>query len=200
MVETRQEKENNKKMDTKLTLISSDLESIRNTLTGLASNDSIDELKKLITEQNRVIQGLTERVNLQDNLISMLNDKVAILGNSVNILKGQQDNQEQYSRRYCLRITGLKKEENESADNCVEKVVKMCEDLNVNIIDKDIDRAHRIGKDKSSMIVKFHSFKKRTILYKSRKKEGPLRIYLDLTKRRLDLLDSCKGLINNDPM
>jgi len=74
-------------------------------------------------------------------------------------------------------------------------VVKVCEDINIDIAARDIDRAHRIGKN-NAIIVKFFAFKKRTLLYKNRKKlHDPVKIHLDLTKHRLNLLDEAKAII-----
>ena len=80
-----------------------------------------------------------------------------------------QDDEEQYSRRYCLRLQNIEKYQGETSSDCVKKVVNICRDLNLDINEQDIDRAHRIGKDRKGMIVKFYSFLKRTSLYKARK-------------------------------
>ena len=61
----------------------------------------------------------------------------------------------------------------------------------------DIDRAHRVGKDRSTIIVKFFSFVIRTALYKARK-NAEVKIYLDITKSRLVLLDEAKKLFDED--
>ena len=95
-----------------------------------------------------------------------------------------------------MRIKGLKTESHENPDTCVEKVVKVCKELSIDITVSDIDRAHRVGKDSKSIIVKFFSFKKRSLLYKNRKRiKGSAKIYLDITKQRLDLLDRAKSLL-----
>ena len=127
-----------------------------------------------------------------------LRDRVAVLSNAIDHLKVSADAQEQYSRRTCLRIKGIKKERDETAEKCLLKVKNMCKDLNVNIPDESFERAHRIGKDKDSIIVKFTSFRYRTLLYRNRKKEGPVKIHLDITKKRLDLLDKARNLITDD--
>ena len=113
------------------------------------------------------------------------------LKNLVNSLRDYIDIQnEQYSRRYCLRIKGISKEKDESSTKCIDKVVKVCESLKINITKADIDRAHRVGEDRSTMIVKFFSFVKRTSLYKARKDCKDKNIYLDITKNRLNWLKS----------
>ena len=71
--------------------------------------------------------------------------------------------------------------------------------MEVDIKDEDIDRAHRIGKkykqggaDHQAIIVKFHSWEKRTAVYKGRKKLLNKSILLDLTHRRALLLSQSK--------
>ena len=54
--------------------------------------------------------------------------------------------QEQYSRRNCILIHGLKKEMNESTDDRVLKLFR--EELNEDLLLADLDRTHRIRKKK----------------------------------------------------
>ena len=172
----------------------------------LATKDDIKELKSLIIEQNEKITAQAEEISqlksksaIQNETISKLNDRVAILSASVNHINKEQDRQEQYSRRYCLRISGIPKEGGkENSSMCVEKVVNVCNELNLPITSNDIDRAHRIGKEKKTMIVKFYSFHKRTSLYRARKKDNfPVKIHLDITKKRLEILDEVRTIIKD---
>ena len=110
------------------------------------------------------------------------------------------DNNEQYSRRLCLRINEipLPEDGNESGEDCLDKVKQLISELpDIDIPEVVIDRAHRIGKFKTDengkiigkqVIVRFTTWRHRTLLYKNRKKLKDVRIYLDLTKKRLDLL------------
>lgn len=172
----------------------------------LASKEGIDDLKSLfkdlndkIANQNNTIRKLTDKVNSQDKMVSNLEDKVGVLSASISAIKVQADSQEQYSRRACLRIKGITGSQNESAKDCVQRVIEVCKDSNVLINHADIDRAHRIGKDRKTMIVKFHSFGKRSALYKARKNlKNGIKIHLDITKARLNILDDAKKLITND--
>ena len=74
-------------------------------------------------------------------------------------LTKQTDSQEQYSRRSCIPINGIEKAENESTTDCVNKVIDIFKDVeDVHLSAEDIDRAHRVGREKKTMIVKFYSF------------------------------------------
>ena len=68
----------------------------------------------------------------------------------------------------------------------------------IEISEVHYDRTHRIGQGKTNgngeverqMIVKFTSWRSRRKIYKTRKSLNNYRVYLDLTKRRFDLLNS----------
>ena len=53
---------------------------------------------------------------------------------------------EQYGRRWCLRIESVPVVENETSEDAFNNVLDMCKKGNINISEIDIDRAHRIGK------------------------------------------------------
>ncbi len=54
---------------------------------------------------------------------------------------------EQYQRRLCLRINGIQRSADESAEDCLEKVKSLFKaELNMEIPELAIDRAHRISR------------------------------------------------------
>ena len=76
---------------------------------------------------------------------------------------------------------------------------KVFEEIEVDVPEDEIDRAHRIGKkyredgkNEQAMIVKFTSWKYRTAVYRARKKANKKYIQLDLTSRRAGLLKDAK--------
>ena len=111
-------------------------------------------------------------------------------------LEAQADQAEQYSRRNCLRISGMKEEINESTDDIVMKIAS---DIGSDIQLENIDRSHRIGipnrrGDKPrEIIVKFTAYRYRSKFYKQHtrlKEQGYTGVFIneDLTKRRSSLL------------
>ena len=83
------------------------------------------------------------------------------------------ETQEQYSRRNCIIIHGLKEEKNESTNDKVVKLFR--EELNEDVLLADLDRTHRIKKKDSSskprpVIVKFAQYNIREKVFKSKKK------------------------------
>ena len=97
-------------------------------LEDLATKEGIDEIKLLIKglneridTQSKEISSLKEKVNFQETKISQLEDLIGILSSCISTIKHQADNNEQYSRRYCLRIKGIAKEKGESSAKCVDR-------------------------------------------------------------------------------
>ena len=104
------------------------------------------------------------------------------------------ERQEQYSRRYCILIQGLKEEKNESTYDRVLKLFRVV--LNEDVVLADLDRTHRIGKkgDSSSkprpLIVKFARYNVREKVYS---REKILALKKNLTGYRMSILNDAKG-------
>ena len=96
----------------------------------------------------------------------------------VEILERKVDQAEQYSRRNCLRISGVKEHPFESTDDIV---LKMAADIESEVQLSDIDRSHRVGNPKTprskprDIIVKFATYRSRRSFYKQRKRHWPSR-------------------------
>ena len=169
------------------------LQEIKEDLKTKASNEKIDQLLRDIKLREERIVQLEVKVKKFD----LLEARVAILENNNKVLERKIDDNEQYSRRSCLRINGIPLPENgkETGDVCLDKVRTVLKDLPGNIPDCMFDRAHRVGKTKTDdqgnvsqqMIVKMCSWKARTLIYRNRKVLKNHRCYLDLTKRRFNL-------------
>ena len=91
----------------------------------------------------------------------------------VDSLSGQVDKQEQYSRRNCLLLHGIPRNNNEKTDNLC--LAAMNDHLELSITEADIERTHRIGKPRDSgqklrpIIVKFVRYNdRRTYLTEKR--------------------------------
>ena len=115
---------------------------------------------------------------------------------------------EQYGRRWCLRIESVPVVENETSEDAFNNVLDMCKKGNINISEIDIDRAHRIGKPSvdniskkqcKSVIVRFTSFRKRTLVYRGKKSIKDVRIKVDLTKKRHTILVKANEYVKNIP-
>ncbi len=165
---------------------------------------------ELDTKLNELI---SEKVNSENELLSSriksLELKIDLYESHMKKIEVKMDDAEQYSRRACLRIYGIPSEKDETAQACTEKVLDLFKEIKVPITEEEIDRAHRIGRRvqetdgsfSQAIIVKFHSWKLRTAVYKERKKVRRKKTYiqLDLTARRAKLLSDAKNKVNDIP-
>jgi len=111
---------------------------------------------------------------------------------SVDLTKLEEklDETDQYSRRNCLRIFGVKETPREDTDQLVLDVAQR---IKVDIDRNQIDRSHRIGKpgpNPRPIIVKFVGYSPRRAMFMAKKilKGSGITIREDLTQQRLALL------------
>ena len=116
-----------------------------------------------------VLKGLKERItSLESN--KDLQDTNKSLAARVAVLESQADQAEQYSRRNCLRISGVTETPGENTDSIVLSVTN---DIESDIRLQDIDRSHRIDNPKKKrsyreIIVKFSTYRACAHFYKQR--------------------------------
>ena len=154
------------------------------------------------------ITNLMKIIEDQKTRISQLEDKVGVLERHVSYLQKSNDDGELYQRRLCLRINGIdlpSSGKNESSDDCLQKVREVFDEIGVDIPDNVIDRAHRIGKLAKiegkwvkQMIVRFTTWRHRSMVYKARKKSSKYSIKLDLTRKRRDIIKKANESLDRD--
>ena len=176
----------------------------------LVTNEKLEQKFKSFQD------GLMKKIEEQNTRIEELESKLAMKQNVIDNLEIKCDDNEQYSRRSCLRVHSLEFN-SDNDEGVMKKVEKCCKDMDVEFNENEINRAHYISKpyvDKvknkkvRSLIIKFKSWRSRSAFYKSRprnhlerqKKPGSsFNVSLDLTKRHYDLLMKAKGRIINNP-
>ena len=176
-----------------------------------------DSFKKALDEfKEEVVDNFTKIIEAQNKKIEELEDKISIQSKKIAKLEVANDDQEQFSRRYCLRVHGIQYEGND--DNDVMEKVKTCyKETNLTLKPDDIDRAHFVGKDfvnkqnkkVRSIIIRFRSWNSRLAFYRARPKfvskkkpdinPSKFSVSIDLTKRRYNLLKVAKEKIKNNP-
>ena len=142
-----------------------------------------------------------------------MEEKISVKEKTIENLSIKCGGNEQYSRRYCLRIDGLKYGKNESQNDLVSKISKCFSEIGLPYEEAEIDRVPRIGKpynNKSSgltvkpIIIKLKSWRYRQDVYKNRprkfenskKKRGENSFSVfGLTKRRYNLLKFAQGIV-----
>lgn len=155
-------------------------------------------------------QTVTEIVN---GVLAGLNTKIASLESEnqhlrqrIQHLEESADNAEQYSRRNCLRVTGIPESENENTDDLI---LNLARSIDVELTVQDIDRSHRLGRPTNGVsprprdiIVKFVSYRSRAKFYKNRvltKGRGHRGVFINehLTKSRGRLLYLARRLVKS---
>ena len=76
-------------------------------------------------------------------IVGNLQSEVRTLSSKVSKLEMQADQQEQYSRRNCLLVHGIKEVRGEATDDIVIETIS--QNLYLDIAPHDTERTHRIG-------------------------------------------------------
>ena len=134
------------------------LDSVTESIQNLS--DRFDEYEEERRKQNEKIKSLEEKIE------NLENDNASL---SKNI-----DDLEQYSRRNCLLLHGVKETDDESTDDITIKTLR--EEIGVEVREEDLDRTHRIGKGNRNdgrarpIIIKFARYAVRKTVYDNKKK------------------------------
>ena len=102
------------------------------------------------------------------------------------------DDLEQYGRRLSLRSLDVNGDDSETSDDAFDKCKELFNNLELDIPEACIDRAHRIGKKTPGkvrpIIARFTTWRHRRIIYRKRKDCVNCRITLALMETRMDIL------------
>lgn len=150
---------------------------------------------RLLKEENA---DLKHRIDVCEATVSLLSKNAEKMAETVqgNFLHANEN--EQYSRRTCLRIFSIAEDMTVDRDSITEFFK---DKLEVDIAVEDIDRVHRIGKRQQenankprAVIVKFTNYKARSLVWrnKSKLKGSQFIILEDLTKYNLNILKEAK--------
>ena len=145
-----------------------------------------------------MILKLTETVNSQKERIDKLEESLIECENSLEVSKTVSyrlvkkcGDLKQYGGRLCLRMLDVDGDDSETSDDVSDKYKELFNNLELDIPEACIDRAHRIGKKTPGrarpVIVRLTTWRQRTRAYRKRKDYVNCRITLDLTKTRMDV-------------
>ena len=151
-------------------------------------------------QQDAVNALLTKTLSLEAKVQS-LEGVLAASKHVSSMLQIQLDNQEAYSRRPCLVISGVDRKLKEERLN--QKVVDIIGETGIEDVESNIDKLHTIGKkdnnrNTQSVIVKFksHHFQEKVYRKRSVIKSNRIKLRPSLTKRKQDLLDEVNKRIS----
>ena len=114
-----------------------------NLMKPLVTNDKLEQLLKSF--QDGLMKKIEDKFNEQNTRIEELESKLAIKQNIIDNLEIKCDDNEQYSRRSCLRVHGLNFSSDED-EVVMKKVEKCCSDMGIEFNQNEIDHVHYIGK------------------------------------------------------
>ena len=157
-----------------------------------------EEMKIFLTEElGKLKENVEKKMNEIESTNMMLQQHITSLKHSNEDLIRKCEENEQYGRRLCLRIKGVPRKDKEKSDEVLKEVRKLFDEAEVEIPDAVLDRAHRISKANNDIIVRFTTFRHRTLFYRQRKKLNGKSVHLDLTKSRLELLKESKKVVDD---
>ena len=184
-------------VSTHLTLQQSDIQNIaslmKDSFVPQINQMIIDSFEQQVTNLvSSIVEGVLAGLNLQ---VASPEKENQDLKTKVLKLEEAVDSAEQYSRRNCLRITGIQETDSEVTDDIV---ISLARSIDVELSLQDIDRSHRLGRPEPGdintrkprdIIVKFATYRMRAKFYKARvltKSRGHRGVFVNehLTKSR----------------
>ena len=106
--------------------------------------EEVNESIKFINEKFEEMEADRKEKERQ---ISDLKNEVKYLNEKVETMDRSLDHHEQYSRRNCLLIHGVKENEKEDTDEVVTEFFE--KEMKEKVSANDIDRSHGLGKNQS---------------------------------------------------
>ena len=184
---------------TNITLSQADISNIASVLDSTFETKVESQLESMV---KKIISGVID--GFRDEIATLRNENKQ-LKTRVDRLELAADTAEQYSRRNCLRISGIPESDTEDTDRLV---LDMADAIGASIAIDDIDRSHRVGRPPTAavdatpraIIVKFTSYRYRQKLFgalKMAKDRGYDGVFIneDLTRYRNGLLYMARKLV-----
>ena len=121
---------------------------------------------------NNIFQNETFKNTIYDNIQS----KISSLETEIVDLRTRMDDIEQYSKRNCLKFSGIHEEKNENTDksilNIVHKIVLKDSDTKLDL--SRIDRTLRVGPERNDgkprdIVVKSLSYRDRDVVFRNKR-------------------------------
>ena len=173
-----------------------------------AMTREMQDLRERLEQTESKVMDLENELQTQASIITSLQKEKVSTSEAVKSLKAKLNEEEQYSRRNCLRLYGIPEKDQEDTDAVMINLAN--KDLGVNLNLADIDRSHRVGaprhrpadkkKPPRPIIVKFSTYRARNLVIKNRKrlKGKHIGIEEDLTATNRILLQKAKDEVNNN--
>ena len=156
-----------------------------------------NETEQKLTVIETALTVANEEKATMSNTITELENKCQYLRDSLHTHDRSIDSLEQYGRRNCVLLHGVKEEKNESTDDVFVDIVS--KQLGVKIEKSDIDRSHRIGAPRKDsrhrpIIVKLARYNVRASIFRAKRKFKNTGMLLtdSLTRHRVTVLSEAR--------
>ena len=159
----------------------------------------VDAVKEEVTQQ--VYEAIQLDLQKYKEEMATLRSSVQDLSRQLKMMQRLCDDQEQYSRRQCLRFHGIPEEQNENTDQLVIDVARR--HLGITLDPMHIDRSHRLtprswnreSKKPRPIIIKFCRYNSRHEVYMARSKLKGTDIFIheDLTAKRQTIVNKLRS-------
>ena len=151
---------------------------------SFCTDDSLHELTSILKniersgDENKVKEAVNiifQNQTFKNTIYENIQSKISSLEFEIVDLQTRMDDIEQYSRRNCLKFSGIHEERNENTDksilNIVNKIVLKDSDIKLDM--SRIDRTHRVGPERNGrprdIVVKFLSYRDRDVVFRNKK-------------------------------
>ena len=109
----------------------------------LVTNKLLEDLLNILKDD--LSKKFDEKISEQSAKIEKFGSIISIYENTIDQLLVKCNDNEQYSRRSCLRIHGVEVKEKEGKDDVMHTLEQCYSSLDVPFNPNDVDRAHLIG-------------------------------------------------------
>ena len=109
----------------------------------LVTNKLLEDLLNIVKDD--LSKKFDEKISEQSAKIEKFGSIISIYENTIDQLLVKCNDNEQYSRRSCLRIHGVEVKEKEGKDDVMNTLEQCYSSLDVPFNPNDVDRAHLIG-------------------------------------------------------
>ena len=163
----------------------------------LSKNNSVPKwIRPFLQASKKFANELGSQLVVKETVLNtLMEDRDSLMAKTEN-LEDELDDLQQYSRRTCLLIHGVKEEKEENVETVVNNVIK--DEVKVKLDVKDVARTHRLGKKRSDdkprpIIVRFLSYRQWAKVFSSKKNLKGKKTFIseNLTKKRYSLLQTC---------
>jgi len=151
------------------------------------------------------VEPLQSNLNHQESEITLLKQKISALESDLRVSNCAIDDQEQYSRRNCLKFINVPAPPETQVFDPLVAVTDICKLLGIEIVADQISRCHMLGEkkdDKATVLVKFVRYNDKAKVYKAKQgiKGNPHGRFIveSLTRKRQTIVNELNKLRRQD--